>query len=202
MKTRNVLFFSVFFLMLSSAMAETIRIDAFTSFRAYVYNGEKVHQKLSFLQEGPDGRPATRLTWDSGKKNYAEINLRKAPLFSDFQQLEIDLEYYSDGSGPIKSIGFRMLDAKNECFQWIVPIRDQTNGWKTIRAKLKPENFSDSWGKGKTGKIQFPIRLIGFATGFESDCRQVSGCYRRYSSQLEDCYTRPYGYGRYAVRTV
>ena len=68
MKTRNVLFFSVFFLMLSSAMAETIRIDAFTSFRAYVYNGEKVHQKLSFLQEGPDGRPATRLTWDSGKK--------------------------------------------------------------------------------------------------------------------------------------
>ena len=169
MKTRNVLFFSVFFLMLSSAMAETIRIDAFTSFRAYVYNGEKVHQKLSFLQEGPDGRPATRLTWDSGKKNYAEINLRKAPLFSDFQQLDIDLEYYSDGSGPIKSIGFRMLDAKNECFQWIVPIRDQTNGWKTIRAKLKPENFSDSWGKGKTGKIQFPIRLIGFATGFESD---------------------------------
>lgn len=146
--------------------AETIELNAFTTPRAYVHNGDKVNQRLRHSANGPEGRPATRLSWDSSKKNYAELNLRNAPAFPELSALEVELEYHSDGNGEVNTIGFRMFDAKNECFQWIVPAHDNTPGWKTIRATLAPDRFSDSWGKQKTGKIEAPVRLIGFAVGY------------------------------------
>ena len=133
--------------------AETIELNAFTTPRAYVHNGDKVNQRLRHSANGPKGRPATRLSWDSSKKNYAELNLRNAPAFPELSALEVQLEYHSDGNGEVITIGFRMFDTKNECFQWIVPAHDNTPGWKTIRATLAPDRFSDSWGKQKTGKI-------------------------------------------------
>ena len=167
MKRRQFLFFFSLQFLLTAGAAENVNIDAFTSGRCYVHNGANLRQELRFFPQGPDGRPATRLTWDSGKKNYAELNLRKAPQFQEFRALELRLEYHSDGSGQLKSFGFRMFDAKNECFQWIVPAHDKTPGWKTVRATLSPDKFTDSWGREKTGKIRFPVRLIGFAAGFE-----------------------------------
>ena len=146
--------------------AETLELNAFTAPRAYIHNGDKVNQALRHSANGPEGRPATRLTWDSSKKNYAELNLRNAPVFPELSALEVELEYHSDGNGQINSIGFRMFDAKNECFQWIVPAHDNSPGWKTIRATLAPDRFTDSWGKQKTGKVELPLRLIGFAVGY------------------------------------
>ena len=153
----------------ASEVAGSMNLDAFTAPRAYVHNGEKVHQTLRHSTNGPEGRPATCLTWDSSKKNYAELNLRNAPLIPGRSAAEVELDYYSDGSGQVNTFGFRMFDAKNECFQWIVPAHDNTPGWKTIRATLSPDAFTDSWGKQKTGKIEPPLRLIGFAVGYAPD---------------------------------
>lgn len=155
-----------FFVSLIFLSAEAEEINAFTTPGAYVHNGAALNQTLRFSADGPDHRPATRLTWDSGKKNYAEINLRKPPVYETLSRLEVELEYYSDGSGQWNTAGIRMLDAGNECFQWIVPAHDNTPGWKKIRATLAPDNYTDSWGKRKNGKIDFPVRLIGFAVGF------------------------------------
>ena len=145
---------------------ESMELNAFTTPRAYVHNGDKVNQTLRHSASGPEGRPATRLTWDSSKKNYAELNLRNAPVFSERSAPEVELHYYSDGGGQVNTFGFRMFDAKNECFQWIVPAHDTTPGWKTIRATLAPDRFTDSWGNRKTGKVELPLRLIGFAVGY------------------------------------
>lgn len=151
-----------------AAGPEWQRSDAFLRPGGKLHKGATRGQALDFTP-APDDRPATRLSWDFNRFTFAEVNLSAPVALSAFTELELELDYCSEGLRQLGSCGMRVVDSSGEVFQWSLPAADDVPGWKTIRHRLTPNNFNGCWGGDGNRTIDFPARLIGFGAGFARD---------------------------------
>ncbi|MCX7046638.1 MAG: SGNH/GDSL hydrolase family protein, partial [Candidatus Sumerlaeota bacterium] len=67
----------------------------------------------------------------------------------------------------------RVKDKKSEIFHFDAPMKIKEKTWQEISLAIKPGEHRGSWGGGKTGKMEGPLRLTGF--GFVIDKNAPAG---------------------------
>lgn len=125
------------------------------------------------LADAPDGGGKVgQISWQAPHAQFLENHLRQpiaVPELASELAGTMALDLYTTSPQMLGNLGLRLIDARNEVFQISQKIELPAASWHTVRYELKPGNIKDSWGTNKDGKLDFPLRLLGFAVSFTAD---------------------------------
>jgi len=129
------------------------------------------------LADAPDGAGKVgQITWQATHAQFLENHLRQpvaVPELASELTGTIALDLYTTSPQMLKDMGLRLLDANHEVFQFSQKLDLPAASWYTVRYELKPGNIRDSWGANKDGKLDFPLRLLGFSVSFTPDATEA-----------------------------
>lgn len=126
----------------------------------------------------PDtGSEGVALRWNPGCSPYIETWISAPPeQFEPFPAAEFTLNAWLPPDHSIDSITLRFRDAKGEVFQFRTPVRQDATGRREIRYRIDSgKQYTNSYGNGRDGKIDWPLQFIGLVCGGLDKVRQPGG---------------------------
>lgn len=156
MTIRGILHFAIA-LIVAPAFAETVLFDAAKAQPAVsVWKGAEFGQSAEYRADG------LLVCWNAAQNNICifSIPAKLSPTLGKFDEAvcRVRLELAKDS--PVRSFSVRFTDARNEVFQWRVPVDIKVAGPLELRIPMTPKNFFVSFGAEKDGIVDFPIRFF------------------------------------------
>jgi len=159
---------------LTTSLAAAQSGDDFERAEAGVVNPDPtVTATLVPAPAGIGSGKALRVAWPAEHKSYAQFyyqELRPAPEITA-EGGTVTVAVWIEAMAGVRGLSVRFTDANHETFQWSSPLPNPDQaGWRTVTFTIDPKQPGGSWGpEGKVDKvIDFPVRLNGFAFGFDN----------------------------------
>lgn len=120
--------------------------------------------------EGPVKGRALAMAWPYPHARWIEAayrNPRPIPDLIGEASVAITFDVWTPPSPSVVHASLRLLDAKYEMFQWSVKVPPSAvAGWHHVTVPIDLENPEAHWGGNNNGRIEYPLKLGGFATAF------------------------------------
>lgn len=119
----------------------------------------KQEQKAEYRADG------LQVSWDTAVNNICIFSVPrgKALPLARFDEATCQVELELPPNSPVNNFNVRFIDAKNEIFQWRIPIKSGGGSFK-LKIPMTPTNFFVSFSGNADGKIDFPIRFFSCST--------------------------------------
>lgn len=121
-------------------------------------DAEKRGQKLETVVQEKRTFSRVRRSGAEGT-SYCELFFDEPREFAPFRALDFRVNLRSEPAGGVRAVGIRLADRRGEIFQAVMPVNEVSSA----AGQLKVENFTESWGRNRDGRIDFPVRLIGIS---------------------------------------
>jgi len=164
-------------LLVSLSVAQAGVLDTFDQpDRWAIHNGSERGGSFA-IADAPDGAGKVgQITWQATHAQFLECHLRQpiaVPELASELAGTMALDLSTTAPQMLQDMGLRLMDAKHEVFQLSQKLDLPAGSWHTQRYELKPGNIKDSWGQNKDGKLDFPLRLLGFSISFTPDAKET-----------------------------
>ena len=119
--------------------------------------------------ESLEQRDALRIDWDCARSGYFEFQLKPGVKLPEFRTAQIRVRAFIPEGGKSRNFNLRITDREGETFQFTRPLAAEDRGWREFAYQIdagKPK--AGSWGKRANRRIDFPAKLTGFASDFNS----------------------------------
>lgn len=121
--------------------------------------------------DGAAGR-ALALAWTSPHGAWVEgaySTPRPIPGLESGSAAGMTLDLWVPATPSVASVAIRVVDAGHEMFQWSAKVDpDPADGWRTVSIPLDFAEASSHWGGHNNGRLDFPLRLGGYAVVFQA----------------------------------
>lgn len=166
-----------------------------------LFDATKAQPPISVWKKGADTgqsaeyRPGRLLVgWNAAQNNICifSVPAKLSPPIGKFDEAVCRVELELAADSPVRSFSVRFVDSRNEVFQWRVPVNIKTPGRHELRIPMTPKNFFVSFGDGKDGRIDFPIRFFSCTASSVKGSGEASLTLKSitYESTLESELTR------------
>lgn len=122
--------------------------------------------------EGPVKGRVLAFAWPFPHARWVESayrNPRPIPALVDEASIAMTLDVWTPAAPCVVHVSLRLIDAKYEMFQWSVKVPPATTaGWQTLTVPIDLGNPEAHWGGNNNGRVEYPLKLGGFAALFAS----------------------------------
>ncbi len=157
-------------LALSGISAQCAVIDDFKRDEPGIANSAAL--KASIVEDAERGKVLS-LAWTSPHKLWVECVYQKPITIPDAgpgNTIAIRMDVLLPSTPDIASISPRILDGRNEVFQWTVKTDPNSGGkWQTLVIPIDPEKNNGHWSGDNDGRISYPIRFLGYSAVFTGE---------------------------------
>lgn len=133
-----------------------------------LYRAAEWRQESSYSAM-PDGERALRIDWAETPAKRFEFTFASQYRLPDFDTARIRVKVWVPAGCRAKSLNLRLSDKDGEVFQFVQPVMPGPAGWREFCFRLDAAHPPFSWGARKNRKIDFPVRLGGFACDFKEE---------------------------------
>ncbi len=136
-------------------------------------DASELEQSYEYNTNPFSGQNALLLKWNNAKARYMDISLKgsERPVLPDNRkEVRIEVDGFCIRPTPANFFNVRLIDAKNEVFQFRHKVNWSQAGDWTLEYPVNlddPQGF-DCWGGDKNKIMDKPVRLLGFAVDFKS----------------------------------
>lgn len=128
------------------------------------------------LVPAPDGGGAgnaLRLAWPDKHGRWIEGFYPASPPIADLRPgapVMLRLWAWLPPAAGIRGMGIRLLDARNETWQWVVKVSPPAaGGWTALAVLVSLEQDAGHWGGDNDGVPEPPLRLGGYSASFADE---------------------------------
>lgn len=119
--------------------------------------------------EGRASGTALSLGWPAAHGRWVEcVYAKPIPVADLARGTPVLLRAALRGAAGATGLGVRLLDARNEVWQWTTRL-DGTPAWRDIAVPLSLERADGHWAGDNDGVPQTPLRLLGFSVSFADE---------------------------------
>lgn len=115
---------------------------------------------------------ALRLSWGAEHQVFVDCNYRTlnpVPAVTADGAATATLKIWAEAFAGVKAVSIRFTDAAGETWQWSAPLPNPgQSGWRELRIPIIPDQHKGHWGPKHGEAIAFPVRLNGYALGFDN----------------------------------
>jgi len=157
-------------IILSSILAKGAVIDDFERDDPGITSSATL--TASIVERDDKGR-ALSIAWPFPHPRWVECvykQLRIVDGAGPDARIAIRMEALLPETPGISSVSIRLLDSRNEVFQWTVNVSaPAAAGWRTLVIPIDPEKPNAHWSGDNDGRITYPLKLLGYSVLFSSE---------------------------------
>ena len=104
---------------------------------------------------------AAKIAWSAERGGFLEVYYTRDVVLGTTAG-ELRLKIYTDTPNAVRLVAVRVKDQKSEIFHFDTAVKVEPKIWQEIVIPVKPGAHRGSWGGGKTGHMDGPLRLTGY----------------------------------------
>ncbi len=126
-----------------------------------VWRGGQHQQAGRYVDNGAKG-VALELTWQSGSRPLMEVMLPTRPAAADWKPgMEVSLWVRDQPVGGVKAMALRIVDDKDEVYQFGAKLDAKADGWQKLTWTLKPAAAENTYGGDSNKQFDGDARWFG-----------------------------------------
>lgn len=148
-------------------------VDDFERAEAGIASSAAVTVSLIEAAEGSTTGKALSIAWPFPHTPWVECHYQQSRAVPGLEQpgnVAIRMEAWLPASTSVSHISLSLVDAGDETFMWMTKLPPSTTaGWRTVEVPIDTQNPAGHWGGTNDGRIDYPLKLNGYAVVFAND---------------------------------
>ena len=129
-----------------------------------VWQADRHHQAGVYAGNGAEG-VALQLTWRAGARPLLEAMFPRRPALAAWQPgMEVALWVRDQPAGSVKAVALRVVDEKDEVYQFPARLDAKAQGWQRLTWRLDPGTAEAVYGGDKNRAFDGAPRWFGIVT--------------------------------------